>query len=108
MHESVALPCIFGCLDCKDEFCHYLRCPILWELAREALDMRETSFAVWDRLCLTSSNVNKLKLLGYCHLLYHTLRKDSDCFDQNGLIRSSEVVQRRANSSIRALIPLIE
>ena len=108
MHESVALPCVFGCVDCKDEFRHYLICPILWQLAREALDMRETSFAVGDRLCLTSSNVDKLELLGYCHLLYHSLRKDSECYDRNCLVRSPEVVQRRANGSIRVLIPHIE
>ena len=29
MHEDVLAPCVFGCLDCKDTFCHYLECPIL-------------------------------------------------------------------------------
>ena len=108
MHETVILPCIFGCIDCKDEFRHYMICPIIWQLAKEALDIRESYFDVGHRLCLSSANLNKLKLLGYCNLLYHSLRKDSDCFDQNGLIRSSEVVQRRASGSSRGLIPLIE
>ena len=108
MHEATALPCIFGCLDCRDEFRHYLICPILWQLAREALDMRETSGAVGHRLCLSSVNLNKLKLLGYCHLLYHTLRKDSDCYDSHGNVRSNVVVQNVASSSSRALLPLIE
>ena len=108
MHEATALPCIFGCLDCRDEFRHYLICPILWQLAREALDMRETSGAVGHRLCLSSVNLNKLKLLGYCHLLYHTLRKDSDCYDSHGNVRTSVVVQHVASSSSRALLPLIE
>ena len=83
-------------------------CLIICQLAKEALGMRETYFEVGHRLCLSSASLNKLKLLGYCHLLYHSLRKDSDCFDQNGLIRSSEVVQRRASGSSRALIRLIE
>ena len=108
MHESIILPCIFGCVDCRDEFRHYIVCPILWQLAKEALDIRETSFAVGHRLCLSDVNTNKIKLLGYCHLLYHSLRKDSECFDQNGQIKCSEVVQRRASSSSRALIPLVE
>ena len=108
MHESIALPCIFGCCDCLDEFRHYLICPILWQLAREALDMRETSCAVGHRLCLSSVNLNRLKLLGFCHLLYHTLRKDSDCFNSNGTIRTSDIVQWRASGSFRALLPLIE
>ena len=108
MHETVILPCIFGCVDCKDEFRHYMICPIIWQLAKEALGMRESQFDVGHRLCLSSANLNKLKLLGFCHLLYHSLRKDSHCFDHNGLIRSSVVVQRRAFDSFRALIPLIE
>ena len=108
MHESIALPCIFGCLECFDEFRHYLICPILWQLAREALDMRETSGAVGHRLCLSSVNLNKLKLLGFCHLLYHSMRKDSDCFDGRGIVKPSVVVQRRASGSFRALPPLIE
>ena len=37
MHESVLLPFVFGCFGCRDEFCHYLSCPILWQLAKEAL-----------------------------------------------------------------------
>ena len=108
MHETVILPCIFGCIDCRDEFRHYLICHIIWQLAKEALDIRENHFDVGHRLCLSSANLNKFKLLGFCHLLYHSVRKDNDCFDHNGLIRSSEVVQRRAFSSFRALIPLIE
>ena len=108
MHESIILPCIFGCLDCRDEHRHYIVCPILWQLAKEALDIRETSFAVGHRLCLSDVNMNKIKLLGYCHLLYHSLRKDSECFDQNGYIKCSEVIQRRASGSSRALTPLVE
>ena len=108
MHESVSLPCIFGCVDCRDEFRHYIICPILWQLAKEALDMQETSFAVGHRLCLSSVNLNKVKLLGYCHLLYHTIRKDSECFNNDGTIKPSVVVQRRASCSSIALVPLIE
>ena len=108
MHEALALPCIFGCIDCLDEFRHYLICPILWQLAREALDMRESSCAVGHRMCLSSVNLNRLKLLGFCHLMYHSIRKDSDCFNSDGTIRPSAIVQWRACGSFRALLPLIE
>ena len=37
MHESVLLPCVVGCLDCRDEFRHYLVCHILRQLAKEAV-----------------------------------------------------------------------
>ena len=47
MHETIALPCIFGCIDCLDEFRHYLTCLITWQLAREALDIRETPMCCW-------------------------------------------------------------
>ena len=107
MHETIIHPCIFGCLDCFDEFRHYLICPVLWQLAREALDLREPSCAVGHRLCLSSVSLNSLKLLGFCHLLYHSLRKDSDCFHNDGTIHPSVVIQRRAAGSFRALLPLI-
>ena len=93
--------------DCIDEFRHYLICVVLWQLAREALDIRESSCAVGHRLCLSSVNLNKPKLLGFCHVLYHSLRKDSNCFDSNGTVRSGEIVQRRASGPLRALIPLM-
>ena len=77
MHEAVALPCIFCCEDCIDEFGHYLICLISDQLAREVLSLGEAHFAVGHRLCLTEYNHNRLKLLGYCHLLYHPFRKDT-------------------------------
>ena len=107
MHESVLLPCVFGCLDCRDEVCHYLTCPILWQLAREALNLMETSFDVGHRLCLTEVNINRVRLLGYCHTLYHHIRNSSECFDADGNVKDSRFIQTFAVSLIRALVPLI-
>ena len=106
MHEANLLPCIFGCTDAKDEFRHYSTCTILWQLAEEALNLREHYFDVGHRLCLTECNSYNLELLGY--LLCHSLRKDGECFDNNGEIRSSQIIQQRASDSFRALLPLIE
>ena len=106
-HESVLLPCVFGCLDCRDEIRHYFTCPILWQLAKEALNLMETSFDVGHRLCLTEGNINRVRLLGYCHILYHHIRKSSECFDADGNVRDSNFVQIFAVSLIRALVPLI-
>ena len=108
MHEATLLPSLFGCTDAKDEFRHYMTCPILWQLAKEALSLRENFFDVGHRLCLTDCNHNRLKLLGYCHLLYHALRKDTGCFDTSGCRRPSNIVQQRASDLVRALKPLIE
>ena len=75
MHELVLLPCVFGCPDCCDEFRHYLICLILWHLAKEALNLMEISLEVGHRLCLTGVNINRVRLLGYCHSLYHLIWK---------------------------------
>ena len=92
MHESVLLPCVFGCVDSCDEFRHYLTCPVLWQLAKEALNLMETSFEVGHRLCLTGVNINRVRLLGYCHTLYHHIRKHLQCFDIDGNVRDSRFV----------------
>jgi len=107
MHESICLPCVFGCLDCFDEYKHYLICPILWQLAREALSLMETSFEIGHRLCLSEVNINKLRLLGYCHSLYHHIRRSQECYDSDGFVKDSCFIQRFAVESARAILPLI-
>jgi len=107
MHESISLPCVFGCLDCFDEYKHYLTCPILWQLAKEALNLMETSFEIGHRLCLTEVNVNRVRLLGYCHSLYHHIRRSPECFDSDGFVRDSRFIQTFAVQSVRAIRPLI-
>ena len=79
MHESVLLPCIFVCEDGIDEFGQYSICLVLWQLAREALSLGEAYFEVGHRSCLTACNHNRLKLLGYSHLLCCSLPKDTEC-----------------------------
>ena len=60
MHEQIKWPCIFGCVDSKDEICHYLQCPIIWQLAREALLFSENHFSVGHRLCFIDCSLEKL------------------------------------------------
>ena len=107
MHDSISLPCAFGCLDCFDEFKHYLICPILWQLAKEALGLIETNFEMEHRLCLKEVNINRLRLLGYCHSLYHLIRRSPECFDGDGFVRDSRFIQSFAVESIRAIKPRI-
>ena len=64
MHESISLPSVFGCRECIDEINHYLICPLLWQLAKEALNLNETSFEIGHMLCLTEVNINRVRLLG--------------------------------------------
>ena len=98
---------MFGCLDCRDEFRHYLVCPILWQLAKEALNLMETSFEIGHRLCLSEVNINRVRLLGYCHSLYHYIRRSPECFGANGNVRDSRFIQSFAASLVRAIRPLI-
>ena len=44
-------------------FCHYICCPILWQLAREALEIREVSVLIERRLCFIDPYLDTLKLL---------------------------------------------
>ena len=74
MHESFIWPCIFGCIDCKNEMLHYLQCPVLWQLAREALSLNGEYFSIEHRLCFIECCKDKLRLLAYCYSLYHSIK----------------------------------
>ena len=80
---------MFGCVDSCDGFRHYLTCPVLWQLAKEALNLYETSFEVGHRLCFAEVSVNRLRLLGFCHYLFHHIRKSPECFHADGNVRDS-------------------
>ena len=76
MHDGPPWPCIFGCLDARDEMNHYLQCPILWQLVREQIGPVDT-ITVGDRLCLSAANPptrQLLRQLALAHLTYHSCR----------------------------------
>ena len=108
MHESIIWPCVFGCADSKDEFVHYMQCPILWQLAREALKVREDYFSIGHRLCFVDCSRDKLKLLSYCHSLYHAVRHDAGSISFDGNILHNRITQYRAHQLARTLRPLVE
>ena len=90
-------PCIFGCLDARDEVCHYLACPILWQLAFETLRIQEDSIFFLNRICVVSPTPDKLKALTFCHSLYHSVVNDPECISVSGMPFNSARVQRRAS-----------
>ena len=67
----------------------------------------ETNFEIEHRLCLKEVNINRLRLLGYCHSLYHLIRRSPECFDSDGFVRDSRFIQNFAVESVRAIKPLI-
>ena len=81
LHSIMDRPCIFGCIDSKDELVHYLICPVLWQFARETLKLPEPSLALNHRLCLCEPTVDKFKLLAFCHSLFHTCVNDSFLYE---------------------------
>ena len=80
MHEHVLAPCVYGCLDCKDAFCHYLACPALWQLGREVVPEEETSNAVF-RLALVSPSAQSLNRLAVAYTLHHDTENNHAEFD---------------------------
>ena len=107
MHETVIWPCVFGCVDCQDEIRHYLHCPVLWQLAREALSINEDHFSIGHRLCFIECSVDKLRLLAYSHILYHSVKNDTDCVNASGMIKSSQFIQQKSHNLVKALRPFV-
>ena len=107
MHRDIVWPCIFGCIDSEDELRHYLICPVIWQIARETLNLQEDSISIGERLCLINPSVSKLKLLAFCHSLYHACKNDRECVQSNGQIQSPLIVQNRATDIARFVKHLV-
>ena len=101
-------PCIFGCTDTRDEFTHYLQCPILWQLARSSLRISEPSIHFLFRICVSEPTSDKLKLLAFTHALYHVCVNDASCMHANGMPRSSQIVQQEASEACNYCLHLIK
>ena len=77
-HETVRLPCIFGCEGCQDCLEHYLSCDILWTAACSALGLN----SVWlnlkfpQRIGYPCPNNIHIYLNAVMFKPYHCLRCD--------------------------------
>jgi len=107
LHTNSGWPCIFGCVDAKDELRHYLVCPILWQFPRESLHICEPSLLVESRLCMFEPSLDKLKVLAFCHALYHACRNDQGCINSDGGINPAIIVQQRASDLCRYVRHLV-
>ena len=105
MHSDIQLPCIFGCTDSLDEITHYFVCPILWSLGRETLSFQEASVSVCESF--VHPNTDKLKLLAFCHTLYHCIANDNQSILQDGTLQPPQCVQRRAVEFTRQIRHMI-
>ena len=107
LHSREHCQCIFGCTDAKDEFRHYLLCPILWQFPREFLRIPEPSICAESRLCMVEPTVDKLRTLAFCHTLYHTCVNDQGCVRSNGEVMPASIVQQRATELCRYVKHLV-
>ena len=76
MHESIALPCIFGC-DAEDNLHHYLKCDILWTLIYCCNNCKSTIFrqTIENKACVRGLCRANLARLYTAFSTYHSLRK---------------------------------
>ena len=95
MHEEHQLPCFYGCVECNDTLTHYLQCPILWQLAREAIPFEESS-SIAHRLALTEPTTRTLNRLAIAFSLYHNTKNDHVPFDSDLNFSVPNFVQHRA------------
>ena len=82
---------------------HYLRCPILWYFAREALKIQENVIFIGSRLCLVACSIAKLKILAFTHCLYHSLKNTPSCVAQDGYPVNANSMQLAAGHVCRSL-----
>ena len=77
-HESVRLPCIFGCEGCQDTLEHYLTCDIIWTAACSALhlDTGWLNLLFPQRLGYPCPNNTHVILNAVMFKTYHCLRSD--------------------------------
>jgi hypothetical protein len=107
LHTYEGRGCCFGCIDTRDELVHYLQCPILWQFACASLSEGEFSICIFERLGILSPTLQKLRLLAFCHALYHSVINDPVCINADGQFAASAIVQRRASEVCKYCIHLV-
>ena len=106
MHEADQLPCVFGCTDAKDTLCHYLICPVLWQLAREVCPL-EVSSDLPSRLCLVSPSKDSLNRLSIAFGIFHAVKNDMQCSFSSATASTPSFVQARAVGFARSVASVI-
>ena len=86
MHESEALPCIFGC-DADDDLRHYLKCEALWTCVYSCFNCNTSILAqtIPERACVHNVNIANISRLYTAYSSYHALRKLHSDLIQNAI-----------------------
>ena len=107
LHTEYQWPCIFGCPDARDEICHYLICPILWQFPREFMSSAESSLSIDSRLGLVEPSVHKLRAFVFVHCLYHACRNCAAVSPSEGMLNPPGMVQAAATNLCRYIRHLV-
>ena len=73
-HESVVLPCLFGCAEGEDRQAHYAQCPMLFYLQTQ-LRFDEVPACPLTRLGLASPTRNNLLCVSCSFAGYHAVKR---------------------------------
>ena len=73
-HETVLLPCLFGCVGARDEQSHYCMCPNLYATLSYLWQSSEVSDNPICRLGLLRPNLECLKMVACTFSAYHNLK----------------------------------
>ena len=101
MHERIIRGCLFCCCDSFDNINHYIQCSPLWQIASQALEVRDP-FSFEERLCLVSPSPGNAQLLSLVFLFYQSAHSQARASGDD-VIPSPRVAQRNAVQAARAL-----
>ena len=74
-HDSITLPCIFGCGNgCEDDLAHYIKCVILWSLVESKISFSLPSQSL-ERVGVIRPTKQDLHLLAAIFQAYHGTKK---------------------------------
>lgn len=82
-------------MDCADELCHYLACPVLWLLASGTCRFQGSPIMRLPRLCIHQPTLLKLEIFVFGRDLYHQRANDRHCMRDDGMPGSGPIVQNR-------------
>ena len=57
--------------------------------------------------CALDCSLDRLRLLAYSHVLYHSLKNDNECVNASGIIKDSNFIQQKSSNLVKALRPLV-
>ena len=72
-HESIRLPCIFGCNNEKDTLSHYLSCDRLWRVVAKHSRVQIRA-SILDKLGVKDPMPERFKNLALAFAIYHAMK----------------------------------